>query len=98
MLLLTRASKRAIRSEVNAVETVKRKFTAAELQQYKKRSMFGEVWRNYKKSPSAMIGLVVLVIIIVVAIRTSFNKTSKNASRRRARNTRLERTNMGAMC
>ena len=72
MLLLTRASKRAIRSEVNAVEKVKRKFTAAELQQYKKRSMFGEVWRNYKKSPSAMIGLVVLVIIIVVAIVAQF--------------------------
>ena len=72
MLLLTRASKRAIRSEVNAVETVKRKFTAAELQQYKKRSMFGEVWRNYKKSPSAMIGLVVLVIIIAVAIVAQF--------------------------
>ena len=53
MLLLTRASKRAIRSEVNAVETVKRKFTAAELQQYKKRSMFGEVWRNYKIFPMA---------------------------------------------
>ena len=27
-------------------------------EQYKKRSMWAEVWRNYKKNPSAMIGLV----------------------------------------
>ena len=50
------------------METTRRKFTSAELQQYKKRSMFSEVWRNYKKSPSAMIGLVVIIIIIIAAL------------------------------
>ena len=30
--------------------------------------MAKEVWRNYKKSPSAMLGLVILVVIIILAI------------------------------
>ncbi len=35
---------------------------------YKKRSLFQEVWRNYKKSPSAIIGLVIITVIVIVAI------------------------------
>ncbi|NLD49296.1 MAG: ABC transporter permease [Clostridiaceae bacterium] len=30
--------------------------------------MVKEVWRNYKKSPSAMMGLVILVVIVIMAI------------------------------
>lgn len=45
-----------------------RKFSAKELKQYKKRSQLAEIWRNYKKSPSAMVGLVIIVIIVIVAI------------------------------
>ena len=45
-----------------------RTFTSAELRAYKKRSLAQEVWRNYRKSPSAMIGLVIIAIIVVVAI------------------------------
>lgn len=71
MPMLTRASKRGTRSEVSAVEN-NRVFTSEELQQYKKRSLMSEVWRNYKKSPSAMIGLVVIVIIVVAAIAAQF--------------------------
>jgi len=37
-------------------------------EQYKKRSMWAEVWRNYKKNPSAMIGLVIVVLLIAIAI------------------------------
>ena len=44
------------------------KYSADELKEYKKRSMAKEVWRNYKKSPSAMLGLVILVVIIILAI------------------------------
>jgi len=44
------------------------KYSADELKEYKKRSMAKEVWRNYKKSPSAMLGLVILVVIITLAI------------------------------
>ena len=35
------------------------KISAAELKQYKKRSLFSEVWHNYKKNPSAMICILV---------------------------------------
>lgn len=45
-----------------------RKYSNTELKAYKKRSISKEVWRNYKKSPSAMIGLIILVLIILVAI------------------------------
>ena len=45
-----------------------RKFTGQELAAYKKRSLAGEVWRNYKKSPSAMVGLVVIVLILIAAL------------------------------
>ena len=47
---------------------MEKKITAEELKAYKKRSFAQEVWRNYKKSPSAMIGLILIVLIIVVAI------------------------------
>lgn len=50
-----------------------RTFTAEELQAYKKRSMFSEVWRNYKKSPSAMVGLIIIVLIVIVAIIAQFS-------------------------
>ncbi len=49
-----------------------RKFTGQELAAYKKRSLAGEVWRNYKKSPSAMVGLVVIVLILIAAIYAQF--------------------------
>ena len=49
-----------------------RKFSAAELNEYKKRSFVSEAWRNYKKSPSAMVGLFVIIVIIVVAIAAQF--------------------------
>lgn len=48
--------------------TEKKKYSIEELKDYKKRSMAKEVWRNYKKSPSAMLGLIVLCIIVIVAI------------------------------
>ena len=47
---------------------MEKKITAEELKAYKKRSFAQEVWRNYKKSPSAMIGLILIILIIVVAI------------------------------
>ncbi|MBR1989437.1 MAG: ABC transporter permease, partial [Firmicutes bacterium] len=37
-------------------------------EQYKKRSMWAEVWRNYKKNPSAMIGLVIVVALVLLAV------------------------------
>ncbi|MDO5445788.1 MAG: ABC transporter permease [Eubacteriales bacterium] len=45
-----------------------RKTKAGEFKAYKKRSFAQEVWRNYKKSPSAMLGLILIVLIIIVAI------------------------------
>lgn len=45
-----------------------KKYSIEELQAYKKRSIASEVWRNYKKSPSAMIGLAIIVIIVIAAI------------------------------
>ena len=58
-------------SEAKAVVT-ERKFSDAELKEYKKRSFLSEAWRNYKKSPSAMIGLIVIIVIIAVAISAQF--------------------------
>ena len=49
-----------------------RKFSGQELAAYKKRSLMGEVWRNYKKSPSAMVGLVVIVLIVIAALYAQF--------------------------
>lgn len=49
-----------------------RKFTGQELAAYKKRSLVAEVWRNYKKSPSAMVGLVVIVLIFIAALYAQF--------------------------
>lgn len=49
-----------------------KKYSLEELSAYKKRSISSQVWRNYKKSPSAMIGLAVILIIIIVAIASQF--------------------------
>lgn len=43
-----------------------------EYRQYKKRSMWAEIWRNYKKNPSAMIGLGIVVLLVVIAIVSQF--------------------------
>lgn len=45
-----------------------RGYSVEELYTYKKLSPLKEIWRNYKKSPSAMIGLIVIIIIIILAI------------------------------
>ncbi|MBQ8563688.1 MAG: ABC transporter permease, partial [Firmicutes bacterium] len=50
----------------------KNKNVAAEQQQYKKRSMWAEVWRNYRKSPSAMIGLAIVIVLVIIAIVSQF--------------------------
>lgn len=47
---------------------VKEKYTVGELKAFKKRSIASEVWRNYKKSPSAMAGLIVVCLLILVTI------------------------------
>ena len=46
----------------------KKKYSIEELKAYKKRSIASEVWRNYRKSPSAMIGLIVIILIVIAAI------------------------------
>lgn len=48
--------------------TKKNTTTVDNMQEYKKRSMWAEVWRNYKKNPSAMIGLVIVVLLVIIAI------------------------------
>lgn len=48
------------------------KYSMEELSAYKKRSMVSEVWRNYKKSPSAMVGLIVICLIVIIAIISQF--------------------------
>lgn len=48
--------------------TKKNTTTVDNMQEYKKRSMWAEVWRNYRKSPSAMIGLIVVILLVIVAI------------------------------
>lgn len=48
------------------------KYSMEELSAYKKRSMVSEVWRNYKKSPSAMVGLIVICLIVIIAIVSQF--------------------------
>ncbi len=47
---------------------IERKYTPEELKEYKKRSISNEIWRNYKKSPSAMIGLFIVIAIVIIAI------------------------------
>lgn len=34
----------------------------------RKRSFFAEVWRNYKKNPSAMIGLAIIILILIATV------------------------------
>ena len=53
------------------METI-RKISPEELKAYKKRSIAQEVWRNYKKSPSAIIGLAIIVVIVVFAVVAQF--------------------------
>ena len=48
------------------------KITADELRSYQKRSLWQEIWRNYRKSPSAMIGLIIIAIIVILAIVIPF--------------------------
>ncbi|MBR0171376.1 MAG: ABC transporter permease [Lachnospiraceae bacterium] len=50
----------------------RKKISAEELKKYKKRSLFADVWHNYKKSPSAMLGLILIIIIIILAIVAQF--------------------------
>lgn len=50
----------------------KKKNMSNELHTYQKRSMWQEMWRNYKKNPSAMIGLIIIAIIVIVAIVAQF--------------------------
>lgn len=50
----------------------KKKNMSNELHAYQKRSMWQEMWRNYKKNPSAMIGLIIIAIIVIVAIVAQF--------------------------
>jgi len=49
-----------------------KEYSAEDLKDYKKRSFISEVWRNYKKSPSAMIGLIIICIILIVTIISQF--------------------------
>lgn len=48
------------------------RYSSKDLRAYKKRSLTQEVWRNYKKSPSAMIGLIIIAVIVVVAAIAQF--------------------------
>lgn len=48
------------------------KITADELRTYRKRSLWQEIWRNYRKSPSAMLGLIIVVVIVILAIVSQF--------------------------
>lgn len=48
------------------------RYSSEDLRAYKKRSLTQEVWRNYKKSPSAMIGLIIIAVIVVVAVIAQF--------------------------
>ncbi len=50
----------------------KKKATDSGQKQYKKRSIAAEVWRNYKKNPSAMIALILVLIIVFIAIFAQF--------------------------
>lgn len=48
------------------------RYSSKDLRAYKKRSLTQEVWRNYKKSPSAMIGLIIIAVIVAVAVIAQF--------------------------
>ena len=50
----------------------KRTYDIAELRKYKKRSQLAEIWRNYRKSPSAMVGLAIVILLVVVTIAAQF--------------------------
>lgn len=42
--------------------------TVSKAKASRKRSFFSEVWRNYKRSPSAMAGLIIIIIILIATI------------------------------
>lgn len=46
--------------------------TADRLNQYKKRSQFGSICRRFAKSRTAMVGLILLIILIVIALTCGF--------------------------
>lgn len=50
----------------------KKKISAEELKQYKKRSMAAEVWRNFKKNRTAMVGLFIVIVMVIIAIFSHF--------------------------
>lgn len=72
MHTLTRESRHGIQSKETDMARKNKKATASGQKEYKKRSLAAEVWRNYKKNPSAMIALVLVVIIVFVAIFAQF--------------------------
>ena len=52
--------------------TTKRKYSAEELKKYKKRSMWAEVWRNFKKNRTAMVGLFIVIALVIIAVFSHF--------------------------
>ena len=60
------------------------KITADELRSYQKRSLWQEIWRNYRKSPSAMIGLIIIAIIpVTVLVMVTAGKTTQALTSRK---------------
>ena len=52
--------------------TTKRKYSVEELRKYKKRSMWAEVWRNFKKNRTAMVGLFIVIALVIIAVFSHF--------------------------
>ena len=72
MRMLTRGSRHGIPSKEADMARKNKKAAASGQKEYKKRSLAAEVWRNYKKNPSAMIALVLVIVIVFVAIFAQF--------------------------
>ena len=72
MRMLTRGSRHGIPSKEADMARKNKKTAASGQKEYKKRSLAAEVWRNYKKNPSAMIALVLVIVIVFVAIFAQF--------------------------
>lgn len=70
--MLTRGSRHGIPSKEADMARKNKKTAASGQKEYKKRSLAAEVWRNYKKNPSAMIALVLVIVIVFVAIFAQF--------------------------
>ena len=64
MRMLTRGSRHGIPSKEADMARKNKKAAASGQKEYKKRSLAAEVWRNYKKNPSAMIALVLVIVIV----------------------------------